>query len=532
MSQHRRLLTCAVTVLALLVGASSALARTHATHSTRISGVVVSINAKRHTLKLRVGRTAKQRRATARAASAGGSSTIVVAFGDASVTGPDGAVSVGDDVTVTTDGPASQTTVAASIDVVGQSNGGDAGRGAAVPGEVTAVGPTDGTLTLAVTSTDAQGQSQDSSVIVTVGPSTILAVGDTNGDGKITLADISVGDHVLVFTDDATANPMAVLGILDSSQPGGDHQGGDPPSTTPTPIPGTVTGVDPSALTMSVNVTSGPLAGHTIVVGTTSKTSFGGTSAAAGPFGLADVNVNDSVVVYTPDATTTPIVAVGVVDQTTPSASPSTAPAYDTFNGTVAGIAGNSLQVAVSGGGPLGGQTVTVDVDSSTRYKGTTTDGTAFTLGDVHVGDQVRVYTTSLDPQPLLAVFVGDGPSSSSSSGGSGGSSGDSGGSGGSTPPASPASTPAEPQRFGGVVTAVRSDGLTVTVVSGGALNGQSVIVSVPSTASFQDDPETGAGTSLATISVGDAVEIHTDSETGSPIVAVGVTDDGVYTGG
>lgn len=520
MSLDRKLLTCAVAMLALLIGTSSAFAKTHRTHATRISGVVVSINAKRHTLKLRVAHATGHRKATARAASADGSSAIVIAFGDASVTGPNGAVAVGDDVTVTTDGPAD---VATSIDVVGQSNGGDAGKGAAVPGEVTAVDPSGGTLTLAVTSTQAQGPAQAGSVIVTVAPTTILAVGETNGDGHVTLADISVGDHVVVFTDDATTNPIAAVGILDSSHAGGDHQGaGGSPLTPPTPIPGTVKAVDPTALTLSLYVSGGPLAGHTIVVDATSKTSFGGVSGLAGPFNMADIKVDDSVVVYTAAVTSTPVIAVGIVDDSSANPDPSTTTVYDAFNGTVEGLGSDGLAVAVGGTGPLGGQTVTVKVDGNTRYKGTTTDGTAFSFDDVHVGDQVRVYTTSLDPSSLLAVFLGDGPS------GSTGASTGSGGTTGSGSPA-PASTTTGPQRFGGVVTDVRGDGLTVTVRSGGPLSGQSVIVSVPAGTSLEPDPQTGAGKTLATISVGDAVEIYTDSETGSPIVAVGVSDDGVY---
>jgi hypothetical protein len=42
-------------------------------------------------------------------------------------------VSVGDDVTVTTDGPAGPTTVAASIDVIGAANGGTGGRARRFP---------------------------------------------------------------------------------------------------------------------------------------------------------------------------------------------------------------------------------------------------------------------------------------------------------------------------------------------------------------------------------------------------------------
>jgi hypothetical protein len=55
MSLDRKLPLCAVAVFALLIGSSSAIAKTHVAHTTRISGVVVSINAKRHSLKLRVG---------------------------------------------------------------------------------------------------------------------------------------------------------------------------------------------------------------------------------------------------------------------------------------------------------------------------------------------------------------------------------------------------------------------------------------------------------------------------------------------
>jgi hypothetical protein len=527
----RSSLPCLAAALALLATAApNALAGTHPVRTARISGVVTAINARRHTLKLRVAHSGKLHRAGARAAAVGGFQTIVVVFGDATVQGPDGAVAVGDDVTVTTDGPAGPTTVAATIDVIGAANGGTAGQGAAVPGEVTAVDPEGGTLTLAVSSTDSQGQSQTGSVIVTVGASTILAVGSAGAGSTVTLADIAVGDHVVVFTDDAGVDPIAALAILDATRPGGNHEGGgDSPSVPPTPVAGTVTGIDAGALSLSIDVSSGPLAGQTVSVDTTDHTSFGGAPGAAGLFGFSDISVGDSVVAYTPSPTAKPIVAVGVVDQTPPAGggggSSPTAPVYDSLNGTVAKVESASLQVTVSGDGTLAGQTVTVAVNGATHYRGATTGGTAFTFGDIQVGDQVRVYTLTLDPSALVAVYIGDGPPASGGSGGSGG------GSGGTPtpPPTSPPGTPTEPQRFGGVVTAVRGDGLTVTVVSGGSLNGQSVVVSVPSSASFQADPLTGAGKSLATISVGDAVEIFTDSETGSPIVAVGVSDDGVY---
>lgn len=425
---NRRFLTCGATMVALLIGSSSAVAASHAGHATHkkhISGVIVSINAARHTLNLRVTHGTKHHKVRAgHAASAGDSGGILVAFGDATVHGPNGAVAVGEDVTVTTTGTVGQTTVASAIDVIGQPNGGTAGKGAAVPGEVTAVDPTNGTLTLTVTSTDSQGHSQDSSVIVNVSATTILAVGDTNGDGQVTLADVSVGDHVVVFTLDATANPLAAIGVLDASHAGGDHHGGgDGEHHSFTAIPGTVTSVDVAGQSLMMTVGGGAPAGTTMTVDLGEHTSFGGEdSGNDGPINLSDISVGDTVTVYTRDATTTPVVAVGIVD--------------------------NSKATG-----------------------------------------------------------------------------GDSSGQGGGDQSSAPSS--ALPTRFGGLVTAVRGDGLTVNVTSGGPLSGHLVIVSVPSTASLQGATGAGGGPeSLTNISVGDAVEIFTHDVSGSPVVAVGVRDD------
>jgi len=425
---NRRFLTCGATMVALLIGSSSAVAASpaaHATHKKHISGVIVSINAARHTLNLRVTHGTKHHKVRpGHAASAGDSGGILVAFGDATVHGPNGAVAVGEDVTVTTTGTVGQTMVASAIDVIGQPNGGTAGKGAAVPGEVTAVDPTNGTLTLTVASTDSQGNSQDSSVIVNVSATTILAVGDTNGDGQVTVADVSVGDHVVVFTLDATANPLAAIGVLDASHAGGDHHGGgDGQHGSFTAIPGAVTGVDLAGQSLTMTVGGGALAGTTVTVDLSEHTSFGGRdSGNDGPINLSDISVGDTVTVYTRDATTTPVVAVGIVD--------------------------NSQATG-----------------------------------------------------------------------------GDSSGQGGGDQSSAPSS--ALPTRFGGLVTAVRGDGLTVNVTSGGPLSGHLVVVSVPSTASLQGATGAGGGPeSLTNISVGDAVEIFTHDVSGSPVVAVGVRDD------
>src|SRR5580704_3094842 len=176
--RHHRLLACAAAAFAILIAVPAALAASGAHHSRQVHGRVIAINARHHTLRLRVLHAKR-----ASAASVGGGHAVVVSFGDAKVTGPDGAISVGDDVLVTESGNGGGTAVATQIEVIGQANGGDAGKGAAIPGEVTAVDGANGTLTLAVTGTDGQGNTQMSSLIVDVSSSTILAVSDTNGDG-------------------------------------------------------------------------------------------------------------------------------------------------------------------------------------------------------------------------------------------------------------------------------------------------------------------------------------------------------------
>ena len=72
MLANRKFLMCCATVVALVIGSSTAVAKTHAAHTARVSGLVVSINAKRHTLKLLVKHGAKHHKAVARTASANG----------------------------------------------------------------------------------------------------------------------------------------------------------------------------------------------------------------------------------------------------------------------------------------------------------------------------------------------------------------------------------------------------------------------------------------------------------------------------
>ena len=406
----RRLLACAVAAL-VLASPAAALAATHAGHSHKVSGHVLSINAKRHTLRLRLRHAARG----AHAAAAAGGPVIVVSFGNATVSGPNGAVAVGDDVTVTTQTSSGQTTVASSIQVIGQPNGGDAGKGAATPGQVTAVDPTAGTLTLSVLRADAQGNTSEASVIVTVGSNTILAVSDTNGDGAITIADIKPGDHLVVFTNDATANPMVAIGILDASHTGGDHQGGDG-GTRPSEVPGTVATVDSGGTYLTIAVTDGALKGQQLGVKITPQTSFGGEdSNGDGSFGVADIAVGDQLVVYTAAVTPGSVVAVGIVDRTThatsvPPAAPTPAPAQKLrFGGTVTDVRGDGLTVAVSSDGPLSGHSVIVSIGASTSFEtGHGTGSGTANLAYISVGDAVEIYTTSESTSPVVAVGVRD----------------------------------------------------------------------------------------------------------------------------
>ena len=107
---------------------------------------------------------------------------------------------------------------------------------------------------------------------------------------------------MIVFTTDATANPMDAVGILDASHSGGDHQGGggDGPRRRRSPARSR-----PSAApTSTIGVTDGAMSGQPLDVKVTPQTSFGGEDGNGdGNFGLTDISAGDSVVVYTPNPT-------------------------------------------------------------------------------------------------------------------------------------------------------------------------------------------------------------------------------------
>jgi hypothetical protein len=404
---------------AFVVAASSAVAKTHA-HAKTLTGVVTSVNAKRHTLRLRVSRTAAR---AARAASAAHGRVVTLSFGEADVAGPNGAVVVGDHVTVTMAASSGHgATVAAAIAVIGQPNGGDAGQGAAIPGTVTVVDSADGSLTI-----ETGGGELD----VSVTDSTVIAVAGSNDASSVALSDISAGDHVIVFTDDASADPVVAIGILDSD-----------PSSTITPPPshvsfgGIVEGLDAPDSTVSVLILNGSLAGQTKDVAITDSTKFenvdGDTDAS---FSIADINVGDLVSVGTSTLDSNPIAATifcdagsatsvltgtgsgdgsggGSGDSGSGSDDGSTgSTGSDTplrFAATVTVVGSDGLTV-VPTNGPLSGQTVRVRVTSQTSFEllDVPTDVSQL-QNDVSVGDTVEVYTLSESATPLTAIGLID----------------------------------------------------------------------------------------------------------------------------
>ena len=402
-------LIAAIVVTAVAIPASAlAGGQRHHAHTRRVSGVVTAINPLSHTLTMRT------RHARLHAASAG-SGTLTISFGSAHVNGPDGAVVVGDTVTVTL----ASGTVASSIAVVGEPNGGNAGNGAAIPAVVGAVDPTNNTLTLTVSSNGGPNE-----LTVSVTPTTVIA--DPGAGDAPSIASLKVGDHVIVFTDDMTAVPIVAIGILDDGQP---SDPGTPPGT--------------------------------------------GSTGPSSPSG-------------------------------------STEPNLSVLSGTVETVGAYSFTVKSDNDGAFPQQTLTVEVTDSTSISGRNSSGGTVTgVANLQNGDQIELYYTTSSTQPLNAYKVADDGALVST-----------------TPPSTTA-----PTRFGGTVTAIRGDGLTVTAVNG-PLAGQSVIVSLSNTTSFSTSAGTGVGLSnLAHISVGDPVEIFTDADSSSPVVAVGVVDDSAATG-
>lgn len=424
---YRRTISYLACLAALVAVPASALAKAHATHAKKVTGVVVSINARHHTLKLRVHHAAAAR--VADTSSGRGGSLVSFSFGEASVNGGDGAVAIGDDVTITETGGTGS--VAASIDVIGQPNGGDAGKGAAIPGTVMAVDSTAGTLTISTGS---------SMLDVSVNSATVLAIPGAGDANAVTLADVHTGDHVVVFTDDATATPVVAIGILDSGAPAAPETGsGDPaPATTTTGLGGTVQSVDLAGGTVTVLVAHGPLEGDSVPVTITTSTK------------LEDV----------------------------------------------------------------GGAT-----------------GAPFTLADIHAGDRLSISTDALSANGVVAIVLYDGGPATGSGDGSGSGSGDGSGDGSGSGSGSGATSPSGDTgttKFAATVTNVGSDGLTVTV-DNGPLAGQSVRVRVTSTTSFMVLTTITPVADLASdVSVGDTVEVYTQSESTTPITAVGLIDYGV----
>jgi hypothetical protein len=158
-------------------------------------------------------------------------------------------------------------------------------------------------------------------VTVDVAPGTSFKDGSGADDTAFSLADVRIGDRLSISATTLDADPIVAVGIYDGGQPtaptstGGAGSGSTAPTTTDTPLKfaATVTLVGTDGLT--VTPSNGPLSGQSVRVSVKPTTSFELLSAPADISQLqADVAVGDTVEVYTLSATTTPIVAVGLID--------------------------------------------------------------------------------------------------------------------------------------------------------------------------------------------------------------------------
>jgi len=130
-----------------------------------------------------------------------------------------------------------------------------------------------------------------------------------------------VGDRVSIGAATLDGTPILAAVLHDAgpapASDGGENSdsgsGDSSGATHPEHFAATVGFVGVDGLT--VTPTDGPLAGQTVRVSVTSKTSFEVGSTRADISHLqADVAAGDTVEVYTLSETTTPIVAVGLID--------------------------------------------------------------------------------------------------------------------------------------------------------------------------------------------------------------------------
>lgn len=417
-------------LVAALLPAGAQARSGHRSHRVKLTGVVSAVSAARHTITVRV-KTARHNRRHGRRANLARRSprtrSVVVDVANAAIHGSDGTVTVGDHVVITVLPHPSGSGEAVAHDVVvevpaPEVGHGDHGRGAVLPGTVTVVDSAAGTLTLRVHRDEHGVDMTDTTVDVTVDGHTFYAVTDANGDGSGGLDDIAAGDKVVVFTADGSANPVLARGILDHThRPAGDHHENPGPVEPPhrlTAFPGKVTAVDQNSLTVLVSG-DGPLGGHSVTAAVGSDTTY----AVADVNGdasrdLNDVAVGDDVVVFTANASVSPVAARGILDRTHPPVNhegdehhspPPPPPAFQYVPGQVTALGADTFTVHVSGDGPLAGHDVTVSTTADTVFRVADTDGSGHPgLEDIALGDQIVLATANRTADPILAWGVLD----------------------------------------------------------------------------------------------------------------------------
>jgi hypothetical protein len=375
------------------------------------------------------------------------------------------------------------------------------GRAQRVSGVVTAINPLSHTLALRVKHARPHAAGAQT-LTISFGSATV------NGpDGAV-----AVGDSVRVtLSSNAVASSINVVG-----EPNGGTSGNG------AAIPGIVAAVDPTTGLLTLEVSSA--AGGTRLTVTVSPSTIIAVSDATGVPSLASIHAGDRVLVFTDDMTADPLAAIAILDTGQPSepAPPSpppsgtSEPSISVLSGTVETVGTESFTVKSDNDGAFPEQLVTVNLTASTQIAGRNSSGDTVTgIGGLENGDQIELYYRTSSSEPVVAYKVADDGALVT------------------TAPAPPPSTSSSgPSRFGGTVTAVRGDGLTVAVGSGGPLAGQTVIVAVSNSTSFETPHGIGDGlANLAYISVDDPVEIYTDDESATPVVAVGVVDDSAPAG-
>ncbi len=320
-----------------------------------------------------------------------------------------------------------------------------------------------------------------------------------------------------------TATTIAVIGVAN----GGSNGNG-------AAIAGTVTTVDESAgmLTLAAPRPRGAAATQSIAVEVTSSTILAVQDAGGSAVSLSDIDTGDHVIVVTADVTAKPIVALGVIDSSHPGSNhsdptlPAPAPAtHQSVTGVVAGVDLTAGSLAVT---DQAGDAVTVMVGGQTPVYALSGDtGQASALGDVNVGDAVRVrYTGDLSSTITANVVYDLGPAR--------------------TPPIDPPTPPAPPappsptppspapptgnESVSGVVASI--DEADSQLVITGTEVAENITVMVADTTSVYEISDGGAEgqtATLADVKVGDTVKVRFTGALSSTITATVLYDTGTW---